>query len=519
MKKITFLLFLLTFTVGHSQVPSVAAPTPPARNATDVISIYGSVYTNISGVNTNPNWGQSTAVTEIQVAGDNTLQYANFNYQGTDWAGNAQNISTMEYLHVDVWTNNQAPNVFAISSGPEVGHPIASVAGAWQSLDIPVTGLTGNLSNVIQFKFDGGTNGTIYLDNLYFWKTPVAAGTDATLSDLVVDGATVPGFVSNITSYTVGIPYGTPTIPQITSAPTTDSGATKVITQATAVPGSATVVVTSQNASFTKTYTVSFVFIGPSTAAPTPPNRSPSDVISLFSNSYSNIVIDTWSAPWDNSDYTDLQIAGNDTKKITFGNFIGVDFSTPGNHQDLSQMTHFHMDFYTETPSLIGKVFNSKISQWGGTAAEVSAAELNINDGTSPAVVSGSWVSIDVPMTIGPWSNNLTRNDIAQFLITSNLSVVYVDNIYFYKGVPLSTTNFVKSTLSMYPNPARNVLTLSSDTSIENITIYNTLGQTVAKQSAGANQVVINVSDLSKGVYIVTAEVGTELIRKQFIKD
>ena len=519
MKKITILLSLFCITMGYSQVPTSAAPTPPVRNATDVISIYGSAYTQISGVNINPNWSQTTVTTEIQIAGNNTLQYANFNYQGTDWAGNVQNISTMQYLHVDIWTNNQAPNVYAISSGTEIPHPIPSVPGSWQSLDIPVAGLTGNLSSVIQFKFDGGTAGTIYLDNLYFWKTPVAAGTDATLSDLQVDGATVGGFVANTTTYTHGIPYGTSGIPQITSAPTTDSNATKVITQATSVPGNATVVVTSQNGSVTKTYTVSYVFTGPSSAAPTPPNRNASDVISLFSNAYTNIPIDTWSAPWDDSSYEDLQIFGNDTKKITFGNFIGVDFSTPGHHIDLTNMTHFHMDFYTETSSVIGKVFNTKISQWGGTAAEVSAGELNINDGTTPGVISGSWVSIDVPMTIGPWSNNLTRNDIAQFLITSNLNVVYVDNIYFYKGTALGVDNFDKTTFKMYPNPVKGTINLSGDSLIEDIKIYNTMGQIVGRQASSSNEVSINVGDLSSGVYIITAQVGNELVRKQFIKE
>jgi len=519
MKKITLLFSLLCFSIGYSQVPTSAAPTPPARNAADVISVYGSAYSQISGVNTNPFWGQNTVVTEIQVAGDNTLQYANFNYQGTDWAGNAQNISTMEYLHVDVWTNNQSPNVFAISSGTEIPHPISSVSGSWQSLDIPVVGLTGNLSNVIQFKFDGGSGGTIYLDNLYFWKTPVAAGSDATLSDLKVDGTTVNGFASNIITYTKGIPYGTVAVPQITLAPTTDAGATRVITQATAVPGNATVVVTSQNGNVTKTYTVSYFFTGPSSPAPTPPNRNSFDVISLFSNAYSNITIDTWSAPWDNSDYEDLQIAGNDTKKITFGNFIGVDFSGAGHHQDLSTMTRFHMDFYTENPNLIGKVFNTKISQWGGTAAEVSAAELNINDGTSPAVISGSWVSIDVPMNIPPWSNNITRNDIAQFLITSNLDVVYVDNIYFYKGTALSADTFEKASFTIYPNPSNGIVNLSSDSIIENVKIYNTLGQIVVSETSTSNEVSLNVSGLTSGVYIVTAQVGNELVRKQFIKE
>lgn len=505
------------FTLGYSQVPSVAAPTPPVRNATDVLSIYGSAYNNIAGVNTNPNWGQSTVVTEIQVAGNNTLQYASFNYQGTDWATTPQNISAMEFLHVDVWTNNQAPNVYAISSGTEVSHAISSVAGAWQSLNFPVTGFTGNLASVIQFKFDGGTGGTIYLDNLYFWKTPVAAGTDATLSDLKVNGTTVTGFASNVISYASGIAVGSP-LPVITLAPTTDPGASRVITQATTVPGNATVVVTSQNGLVTKTYTVAFSYTGPPTAAPIAPNRNSFDVISLFSNSYTNIPIDTWSAPWDNSDVVDLQIAGNDTKKITFGNFLGVDFSGAGHHIDLTQMTRFHMDFYTETPNLIGKVFNSKIVNFAGTAAEVNAGELNINDGTNPAVVSGSWVSIDVPWSA--WTNNPNaRADIAQFIITSNLSVVYVDNIYFYKGTALGVNEFVKPTLKMYPNPANEILNLSSDTIIGDITVYNTLGQMVSKQTSTSNDATINVSGLSNGVYIITAQIGSELVRKQFVKN
>ena len=154
MKKITILLFLFIFALGYSQVPTSAAPIPPARAAGDVISIYGSAYTNITGINTNPSWGQNTVVTEVALAGDNALQYSNFNYQGTDFANNAQNISAMQFLHVDVWTNAQSPNIYAISSGPEESKAISSIAGSWQSLNIPVAGLTGNLNSVIQFKFD-----------------------------------------------------------------------------------------------------------------------------------------------------------------------------------------------------------------------------------------------------------------------------------------------------------------------------------------------------------------------------
>jgi len=144
---------------------------------------------------------------------------------------------------------------------------------------------------------------------------------------------------------------------------------------------------------------------------------------------------------------------------------------------------------------------------------------LNINDGTTPAVISGSWVSIDVPMNIPPWSNNLTRNDIAQFLITSNLDVVYVDNIYFYKGTALSADTFEKASFTIYPNPSNGIVNLSSDSVIENVKIYNTLGQIVVSETSTSNEVSLNVSDLSSGVYVVTAQVGNELVRKQFIKE
>jgi hypothetical protein len=179
------------YTVGDScgtevavTTPTVAAPTPPARETADVISIYGGSYTNITGVNTNPGWGQETVVTEVDIAGNKALEYAKFNYQGTEWEANSQNISTMEYLHVDVWTNAETPNVFVISSGAEIKNPIPSVAGSWQSLDIPVAGITGDLTKVIQFKFDGGTAGKIYLDNLYFYKGSALSTTKFDVSNV-----------------------------------------------------------------------------------------------------------------------------------------------------------------------------------------------------------------------------------------------------------------------------------------------------------------------------------------------
>jgi hypothetical protein len=163
--------------------PTAAAPTPPARAAGDVISIFSGAYTNITGVDYNPNWGQGTVTTTINVAGNPTLKYANLNYQGTDFSGNAQNVSGMNFLHVDYWTaNSTALNISIISPGPLEKAKALTVPtnGSWKSVDIALADFSPpvNLASIIQLKFDG--NGDIFLDNIYFYKTASGGGGSGT---------------------------------------------------------------------------------------------------------------------------------------------------------------------------------------------------------------------------------------------------------------------------------------------------------------------------------------------------
>ncbi len=132
---------------------------------------------------------------------------------------------------------------------------------------LPITGATPNFpaatmvitqavsvpgqSNVLVTAEDGITQLTYTID---FY----VAGTDATLSDLTVDNVTIPGFDPNIFSYDYQVATGDP-IPFV-DATTTDPMATMIINQATALPGSATVVVTSEDGLTTNTYTVNFLY-------------------------------------------------------------------------------------------------------------------------------------------------------------------------------------------------------------------------------------------------------------------
>lgn len=147
--------------------PTTAAPTP-THPAGGVIAVFSEAYSTIAGTDLNPNWGQATVVTQTPIQGNNTLKYAGLNYQGIQ-LGSPQNVSAMNFLHLDFWTaNSTALNVYIISPGPvETPFSLTVPTAGWSSIDIPLSAFAPvNLSDVIQLKFDG--NGDIFLDNIYF---------------------------------------------------------------------------------------------------------------------------------------------------------------------------------------------------------------------------------------------------------------------------------------------------------------------------------------------------------------
>jgi len=527
---ILLLAFLIPAMSSYGQAPTTNATDPEARDAENVISIFSGAYTDVEASNFNPNWGQtgfSVANTSFDPGtGNLVLAYPTFNYQGIQF-GSTQDISAMEYLHVDIFIDGTFdPNVYVISSGAEIAHPISNAgAGTWTSVDIPVVGITGDPTAAIQFKFDGGngTTDSIYVDNLYFWKEATTPQNDATLSDLKVDGETIPDFSAGLGDYTYDLVSGTTEVPQITSATTTASGATFTITQATQIPGDAIVVVTSEDDSRTKTYTVSYEINTPATAAPTPPARNPENVISIYSDAYSDIQVDALSADFDDSDFTEVMLDGNATLKVDFGNFLGIDFAT--NKQDASQMTNLHIDFWTSTvPD--GGVFNSKLVDFGGTDSEVSAIQFDVNAGTTPTLTAGTWVSADFVIPSGA-----SRADIAQYIITvsGTLDIVFIDNIYLHNGdltvsneIDAKPTNFALN--QNYPNPFNPSTNIGfSLPQAEKVTIkvYDMLGREVAtllnqqNYGSGSHQVSFDATNLSSGIYIYRLEAGNVSLTKR----
>jgi hypothetical protein len=167
--------YIKEFLVTAILQPITNPTTPPRRDAADVIAIYSDAYTNVSGVNYYPNWGQATTYAQIVVSGNNIIQYGKLNYQGIDF-GTSIDASSMVYLHIDAWTADLAAlKIFPISAATgEKSVTKNLIADQWVSFDIPLSDFTSqglSMADIFQFKFEAANgSGTVFLDNIYFYK-------------------------------------------------------------------------------------------------------------------------------------------------------------------------------------------------------------------------------------------------------------------------------------------------------------------------------------------------------------
>ena len=167
----------------------------------------------------------------------------------------------------------------------------------------------------------------------------------------------------------------------------------------------------------------------PPSPAPTPSHAADS-VISLFSDTYTDATVDTWSASWDQADVEDVQIGGNTTKKYTNLVFAGIEFTS--STIDASEMTHFRMDFWTPDATGDPAAFRIKLVDFGAGGVfgggDDTEHELTLTAATDPALATGQWVSFDIPLSAFTGLTN--RGHLAQLIISGDPNTVFIDNVY-----------------------------------------------------------------------------------------
>ena len=243
----------------------------------------------------------------------------------------------------------------------------------------------------------------------------------------------------------------------------------------------------------------------PAEAAPTP-TIIDENVISIFSDAYTNIDGVNVNPAWGQSTVvTEMAIEGNNTLLYSSLNYQGTEFIS----QDVSGMTHLHMDYWTENSTAL-KFF--VISQTPTVDSDYHTIGL-LND---------EWVSVDIPLTTFP---NVDLTDVFQFKVEGN-GTIYWDNFYFYSnfvGVNNRSETFPQGFAleQNFPNPFNPITSLRYDLpedGLVNITVYDMMGRIVktlinSSQTAGYKSIRWNATNdrnepVSAGLYLYTIQAG-----------
>ena len=410
-----------TLTVDYA-TPSTAADAPTDLSQ-NVVSLYGDTYTNLAGIDWRPNWGQSTTYTATTIGGASTIKYAALNYEGVNLPSD-QNISTMDSLRFNVWTPNcTSLKVALINTTGGVVQQFVTVsltANTWNTISIPLSSFSPvNLAKVQQMSFTTVTPSSgaiIYLQNIYFMN--------------VVGKPTITGFTIPTQTYT-----GSNFTYTITDPTSNGTGAFTYTSSNTAVAtvsgnvitiksvGTSTITCNqAADASYTAGSVTTVLTVdlpSPSSAAAVPTNNS-NEVISLFGDTYTNVAGTNWGPIWGGptqGQYNAVTIAGKSTLKYSSMGYSGVQFD--GGTIDASLMDTIHLDVWT--PNCTS--FNLFIINTANGA----------NQHVTLTPTTSGWNSFNIPMT----SFALVANHVNQFKIEANTpssgSVLYIQNVYFFK--------------------------------------------------------------------------------------
>jgi hypothetical protein len=176
------------FEVTEILAPTTPAPTPPNRQADDVVSIFSNAYINVTLDELPTSWsaGGFEATT---IGTDDVWKLTQLDFLGmvSNYA-NGIDLSQMETMHIDYWVPDNVTSelLVKIVNTIDVGEDIESlgttVAGSWQSVEIDMTefdtgGDLPNREKITQILIDydqvpAGVASIVYIDNFYFYKQP-----------------------------------------------------------------------------------------------------------------------------------------------------------------------------------------------------------------------------------------------------------------------------------------------------------------------------------------------------------
>ncbi|KAF0132206.1 MAG: hypothetical protein FD155_730 [Bacteroidetes bacterium] len=162
------------------------------------------------------------------------------------------------------------------------------------------------------------------------------------------------------------------------------------------------------------------------------PNKAPEDVISLFSDAYSNVPVNYYNgfwAPYQTTLSADFEVNGDHILHYTDFNFVGVEFSSPT--VDATAMTHLYMDIYIPNALPSNAQLKIELVNQGAAASAVFSKTIAANQ-------TQQWISVDIPFS--DFSGLTGTDKLFQIIFVNEngvMSSFYADNIFFYNdGTP-----------------------------------------------------------------------------------
>ena len=179
--------------------------------------------------------------------------------------------------------------------------------------------------------------------------------------------------------------------------------------------------------------------------------------------------------------------------------------------------------FFTQGLNLIGGQSYTITYDYGNSSATTYDEKLRVAYGTSPSSISMTTTLADYPNILGA---DLINDSIEFTPATSDIYYfgfqaysdadefyLFVDNISI--DATLSIDDVTQNQFSYFPNPVKNTLQLNAQNNIQNISIYNMLGQEVLRTTPNNVDSIVNMSALQTGAYFVKVTINdiTETVR------
>ncbi|SDS24162.1 Por secretion system C-terminal sorting domain-containing protein [Formosa sp. Hel1_31_208] len=502
MKKITFLAFLFVTLIGFSQ--------ELITNGDFQTGVAGDWY---SGGDNNP--------IEVVDQGGNFVFQANVTSTTDVWRVNLSQVvalqdNTSYELVFDAFTDATTGTRTMLASLGQAG---AGFNGT-DPLTIDLTDTPQTFTRTITTNFDtantdttgpfpgsrvifdmGGDTGFVFIDNVSLTETTVDPTlTDVTLSDLQLDNSLITGFDPNTTTYNIALPDAM-SIPQITSVSTTNPNATVgTLNQATAVPGTATFDVTSEDTTVTQTYTINFTIQGELTELVGNGSFETGDYTDWqqFESTAGNQTI-TSTNPSEGAFAANINNVTTGTNSLIKSANRGIGIVNAGNEVTIK----FDLRGTTGPGGVVFVELFSELAGGGTSAAEIL--------GGGPIALNGDpnvWTSYEFTTNVGP---NVDGGITLQFgaataAFAGSFTDLFIDNVSMVNNDQTLSINNVSSNLNVkiYPNPTVNnwIIESSNNQNITSVEVYDILGKEVLSLKPNTTDVTLDASSMKSGIYI-----------------